>query len=156
MVTGTQHASRVLNRHVSASTQNQAFNALLFLHRYVLGIELGDMAATVRAKRGQRLPVLIPTAWMPYSAAWHRTLDSRSSTLDFYGQPRPYHRETGFQPSLQGGSYQAYSICDAFRSAARSSTLARTDPPMLSRSDPRSAAFRLSRSGGVRLHSAGH
>jgi len=44
---------------VSASTQNQAFNALLFLHRYVLCIELGDMGATVRARRGQKLPVVL-------------------------------------------------------------------------------------------------
>jgi len=44
---------------VSASTQNQAFNALLFLHRHVFGEELGDMSATVRAKRGQKLPVVL-------------------------------------------------------------------------------------------------
>jgi integron integrase len=44
---------------VSASTQNQAFNALLFLHRHVLCIDLGDMAATVRARRGQKLPVVL-------------------------------------------------------------------------------------------------
>lgn len=44
---------------VSASTQNQAFNALLFLHRHVFCIDLGDMAATVRARRGQKLPVVL-------------------------------------------------------------------------------------------------
>lgn len=44
---------------VSASTQNQAFNALLFLFRHVLHIELVDMAATARARRGERLPVVL-------------------------------------------------------------------------------------------------
>ncbi len=44
---------------VSASTQNQAFSALLFLHRHVLHADLGDMSATVRARRGQKLPVVL-------------------------------------------------------------------------------------------------
>jgi len=48
-----------LTKRVSASTQNQAFNALLFLFRQVLKIELGDLSKTVRAKRGQRLPVVL-------------------------------------------------------------------------------------------------
>jgi integron integrase len=48
-----------LERRVSASTQNQAFNALLFLYRTVLGIELTDMGENVRAKRGSRLPVVL-------------------------------------------------------------------------------------------------
>lgn len=48
-----------LKRRVSASTQNQAFNALLFLFRNVLQIELGDLGKTVRAKQGQRLPVVL-------------------------------------------------------------------------------------------------
>ena len=48
-----------LTRRVSSSTQNQAFNALLFLFRDVLKIELGDLSKTVRAKRGQRLPVVL-------------------------------------------------------------------------------------------------
>jgi integron integrase len=44
---------------VSASTQNQAFNALLFLHRHVLEVDLGDMSATIRARRGRKLPVVL-------------------------------------------------------------------------------------------------
>ena len=47
-----------LKQRVSASTQNQAFNAILFFFRYVLGKEAGDLADTVRAKRGQKLPVI--------------------------------------------------------------------------------------------------
>jgi integron integrase len=48
-----------LTKKVSSSTQNQAFNALLFLFRDVLKTELGDMSKTVRAKRGQKLPVVL-------------------------------------------------------------------------------------------------
>ena len=36
--------------HVSASTQNQALNALLFLYHQVLGKEIGYIAGVVRAK----------------------------------------------------------------------------------------------------------
>jgi hypothetical protein len=45
-----------VNRRVSASTQNQALNALLFLCSQVLGMELGRLDA-VRARRPKRLPV---------------------------------------------------------------------------------------------------
>ena len=44
---------------VSASTQNQAFNALLFLFRYVLGRPLDDIGEAVRAKQTRRLPVVL-------------------------------------------------------------------------------------------------
>jgi len=47
-----------LKQRVSSSTQNQAFNAILFFFRYVLGKETGNIADTVRAKRGQKLPVV--------------------------------------------------------------------------------------------------
>lgn len=45
--------------HVSASTQNQAFNALLFLFKDVLGRKLGMVEGVVRAKPSQRLPVVL-------------------------------------------------------------------------------------------------
>ena len=48
-----------VKKKVSASTQNQAFNAILFLFRHVLGKETEDMGATVRAKRGQKIPVVL-------------------------------------------------------------------------------------------------
>jgi integron integrase len=43
---------------VAASTQNQALNALVFLYKQVLHMELGQFAA-VRAKRPARLPVVL-------------------------------------------------------------------------------------------------
>jgi len=48
-----------IKQHVSSSTQNQAFNALLFLCRHVLQIDLKDLSKTVRAKRGPKLPVVL-------------------------------------------------------------------------------------------------
>jgi integron integrase len=44
---------------VSASTQNQAFSALLFLLQDALGRDLGDISGVVRAKRPLRLPVVL-------------------------------------------------------------------------------------------------
>lgn len=44
--------------HVSASTQNQALGALLFLYQRVLGIEIGRLDA-VRAKRPVRVPLVL-------------------------------------------------------------------------------------------------
>ncbi len=45
--------------NVSASTQNQALCALLFLDRHVLGLKLGWLDDIVRAKRPQRLPIVL-------------------------------------------------------------------------------------------------
>lgn len=44
---------------VSASTQNQAFNALLFLYHEVLNKKIGLVDGVVRAKRPNRLPVVL-------------------------------------------------------------------------------------------------
>ena len=45
--------------HVSASTQNQALNAILFLYRNVLRKEIGYVEGVIRAKRPNRLPVVL-------------------------------------------------------------------------------------------------
>ena len=52
-------SSLATDRHVSASTQNQALNALLFLYHEVLGKEVGYVNGVVRAKRPHRLPVVL-------------------------------------------------------------------------------------------------
>ena len=46
-------------REVSASTQNQALSALLFLYKEVLGINLPWLGDVVRAKKSSRLPVVL-------------------------------------------------------------------------------------------------
>src|SRR5581483_5589558 len=48
--------------HVSASTQNQAFSALLVLYQQVLEVEPGRIAGIVRANRPKRLPVVLTRA----------------------------------------------------------------------------------------------
>jgi integrase len=48
-----------VDKHVSASTQNQALSALLFLYKEVLQMELDWLTDVVRAKRPQRLPVVL-------------------------------------------------------------------------------------------------
>ncbi len=45
--------------NVAASTQNQALSALIFLYREVLNLELPWMESVTRAKRPQRLPVVL-------------------------------------------------------------------------------------------------
>lgn len=45
--------------HVSAATQNQALNAILFLYREVLRKEIGYVDGVIRAKKSRRLPVVL-------------------------------------------------------------------------------------------------
>ena len=47
-----------VNREVSASTQNQALNAIIFLYKQVLGIKPEGIEAE-RAHRKKRLPVVL-------------------------------------------------------------------------------------------------
>lgn len=61
---GTDHISAFLTwlattRHVSASTQNQALAALLFLYERVLRVPIGQVEHVIRAKQPLRLPVVL-------------------------------------------------------------------------------------------------
>ena len=56
----TQFLSALAVRgNVAASTQNQALSALLFLYRHVLQVDLPWLDHVVRAKRSERLPVVL-------------------------------------------------------------------------------------------------
>ena len=48
-----------VQRKFSASTQNQALSALLFLYRHVIGRPVGDLGEVIRARRPVRLPVVM-------------------------------------------------------------------------------------------------
>jgi integron integrase len=48
-----------VERQVSPGTQNQALNALVFMYRHVLERPLEELQGVVRAKRKQRLPVVL-------------------------------------------------------------------------------------------------
>ncbi|MGA7824815.1 MAG: integron integrase [Steroidobacteraceae bacterium] len=61
---GAPHVEQFLthlavHRKVSAATQNQAMQALLFLYRHVLGVELPWLEGITRASQPQRLPVVL-------------------------------------------------------------------------------------------------
>ena len=60
---GAQEISQFLTwlaveRRVSAATQNQAFNAIVFLYRKVLDIQLDHIDNVVRARHSRRIPVV--------------------------------------------------------------------------------------------------
>lgn len=48
-----------VERRVSAATQEQALNALLVLYRTILHIEIDGLSSVLRAKKRQRLPVVL-------------------------------------------------------------------------------------------------
>lgn len=48
-----------VERKVSASTQKQAFNSLLFMCRFVLDIEIENLNSIVRSTKGRKLPVVL-------------------------------------------------------------------------------------------------
>lgn len=49
-----------VSKNVTASTQNQALSALLFLYKQVLGVKLEWLDGVTRAKRPSRLPTVLP------------------------------------------------------------------------------------------------
>jgi site-specific recombinase XerC len=51
-----------VNENVSASTQNQAFNALLFLYRQVLHADMPNIEGVERARNSRKLPVVFTKA----------------------------------------------------------------------------------------------
>lgn len=48
-----------LKRQVAVSTQKQALNSVMFMFKQVFGMELGEFSDFVKAKRPQRLPVVL-------------------------------------------------------------------------------------------------
>ena len=51
-----------VERKVAQSTQNQALNAIIFLYREILNIELKEPINAIRAKKPLRLPVVLTKA----------------------------------------------------------------------------------------------
>ncbi|HAL30074.1 MAG TPA: integron integrase [Coriobacteriia bacterium] len=54
--------SLAVDSGVSASTQTQALSAVLFLYRYVLGMDIGELEGLVRARKSTHLPVVLTRA----------------------------------------------------------------------------------------------
>lgn len=76
---------------VAASTQNQAFNALIFLYANVIGKPLGDISDTIRAKRSTRTPVVLTPSQYSAVARW-------SARSAHYCEAKPSHPI--FSPSV--------------------------------------------------------
>jgi integron integrase len=73
-----------INRRVAGTTQNQAFNALLFMCREVLRIDMGDVSHNVRARTGRRLPVVLSASEVKELFS-HMTGTSRLMAALIYG-----------------------------------------------------------------------
>ncbi len=75
-----------VERRVAASTQSQALNAVLFLYRDVLEIDIGTLPGLNRIQRASRLPVVLTVErFKPSSQLCRAPLDSlqpRSTVLD--------------------------------------------------------------------------
>jgi site-specific recombinase XerD len=89
-----------VERNVAAATQNQAFNALLFLYRAVLGKQLNPSIDAVRAKRPRRLPTVLSRQEA------HRVIDVFPASSHYQdsenGEGRRHHfHETGVQKALR-------------------------------------------------------
>ena len=68
-------SSLAVNARVSASTQNQAFSALVFLYREVLRRDLAGIENVVRARVPRRLPVACGSSNAPVCASRTPTSD---------------------------------------------------------------------------------
>ena len=71
---------QAVERNVSASSQNLAFNALLFFYRHVLGKEFGKIDGVVRAKKRPYIPVVLSKNEV------HMVLDNLSYPYDLVGK----------------------------------------------------------------------
>ena len=81
--------------HVAASTQNQAFNAILFLFRHALKREFGELRGVPRAKKS-----LIPNAPKEFIHQWFFPQQSMTLVAET-GQHRRYHlHESQLQEAL--------------------------------------------------------
>ena len=69
---------------VSAATQRQAFNALLFLFRNVLSVPVLDLESVVRAKIGKSLPVVLSVAEVRQIISYLHGIDRLMATI-IYG-----------------------------------------------------------------------
>jgi integrase len=103
-------SSLATDSHVSASTQNQALNALLFLYREILNKDIGYVSGVVRAKRPHRLPVVLTRQEVRsivgclygeldhgHVALWSRPPTDAMPTAESQG--RRFHQQSNRSPS---------------------------------------------------------
>jgi integron integrase len=120
-----------VDRDVAASTQNQAFNALLFLYKDVLGRPVGDLSGFARASRPRKVPVVLS---QEESRALLAALDgtARCMALLLYGaglrilecarlriKDVDFHRRILTLQETKGGNGRVTMLPDAAREALR-------------------------------------
>ena len=84
-----------VKRRVSASTQNQAFNALLFVFRHILRKDFGDTRDVVRAKRRPYIPVVLSRQEVD------AIINNLSTPYNLFGQKAPLQTQelgSNFEP----------------------------------------------------------
>jgi hypothetical protein len=99
-----------VDRHVAASTQNQALSALLFLYREVLDKEFGWLDDVVRANKPKRLPVVYtPEEAMaiigePTSVRWLMGMQLYGGRVAAQRVPAPAREGLGSRAVAGGGA----------------------------------------------------
>lgn len=81
---------------VSASTQNQALHALLFLYRHILKRDMGLVPGLTPAKRGRRLPVVLSVSEVRLILARMRGVPRLCASL-MYGSGMRLSESTGLR-----------------------------------------------------------
>ena len=105
-----------VDEHVSASTQNQALQALLFLYRQVLEIDLPWLENVTRARRSKRLPVALARKFPNASRqwGWQYVFPARSLCRDVYTGEAVHHHmhEKAMQRAVQMAIQKAGITCE--------------------------------------------
>jgi site-specific recombinase XerD len=73
-----------VKEHVSASTQNQALCAIVFLYKYVLDRKIGDIGEVIRARQSRHVPVVM-TREEVKAVVSHLTSDKKLMASIMYG-----------------------------------------------------------------------
>lgn len=105
-----------LNRNVTASTQNQALNAILFLYREVLDRPIDDRIEAARSRKGRSLPTVLSRAEVKrliehtsndyYRLITHYTAPLRGRSAGTRGGPAARARSRFRQPAAGGTQQQ--------------------------------------------------
>lgn len=82
-------SSLASDSHVSASTQNQALNALLFLYHEVLEKNLGHVDGVMLGRRPRKLPVVLTREEVRYILGQLEGLDWIMAMLLLWGRSPP-------------------------------------------------------------------
>ena len=72
--------------NVAAATQNQALNALVFLYREILDVDLGELPEIIRPKRPKRLPTVLTPSEVTRILKFSKTTSSNHHSIDVWGR----------------------------------------------------------------------